>query len=74
MYIFVQWEFRKGEITDQLPELMKTIEKHTSRNINHNARVLPSRAAVPLFEHLFRSFDKLYQGFGKAPKFPQPSA
>jgi uncharacterized protein YyaL (SSP411 family) len=66
------WLERRGEVNASAHELAQAIERAV--------RLEPDAAALQLdavrrlgYEHLEHMFDARYGGFGRAPKFPQPS-
>ncbi len=69
------WENRRTEVDDQATELAQAI---ASRSVIESDRTaLPDQSPPdllsPAVEELARRFDPEWGGFGRAPKFPQPT-
>ena len=69
------WENRRSEVDAQASELAEAV---ASRSVVEQAGVAPPAEVspdllTPAIEELARRFDPQWGGFGRAPKFPQPT-
>jgi uncharacterized protein len=63
------WKGRRGELADSSEEIVKALEKISAPP---SSGALDESVLEQAFEELSERFDRLYGGFGSAPKFPTP--
>ena len=72
-FCYVQWREKRETIIEQSSTIVRTLIENVTVTMPEGAK-LPTRDCVhQSFRQLHERFDAEYGGFGKAPKFPQPS-
>ncbi|MBI5384658.1 MAG: thioredoxin domain-containing protein [Verrucomicrobia bacterium] len=66
------WATRHGEIVESAEQVRKQLEQFTAREAS-SALVLTRRVVQDAGRKLMEGYDPRHGGFGRAPKFPQPS-
>ena len=74
MYVCIQWRSNREEVVQQGTRVIDVLSKATPTAPEGEAAQLPGTGCIQrAYQMLEKRFDNELGGFGRAPKFPQPS-